>query len=68
VGIANEDLQRILDKFQQIKPSGSKLKKVKGTGLGLAIVKGIVDGHGGRIWVQSELNKGSDFVFALPKA
>ena len=68
VGIAKEDLQKIFDKFQQIKPSGGKIKKVKGTGLGLAIVKGIVEAHRGRIWVESELDKGSNFIFTLPKA
>jgi len=68
VGIAKEDLQRVFDKFEQIKPAGGKVKKVKGTGLGLAIVKGILEAHGGRIWVESELDKGSNFIFTLPKA
>jgi len=68
IGIAKEDLQRIFDKFQQVKPSGGKVKKVKGTGLGLAIVKGIIEAHGGRIWVESEVDKGSNFIFTLPKA
>jgi len=68
VGIAKEDLGKIFDKFQQIKPSGSIGKKVKGTGLGLAIVKGIIEAHGGRIRVESQLNKGSNFIFTLPKA
>ncbi len=68
VGIAREDLKKVFDKFQQIKPSEGKVKKVKGTGLGLAIVRGIVEAHGGQIWVESELNKGSNFIFTLPKA
>ncbi|MBA7514031.1 Adaptive-response sensory-kinase SasA [subsurface metagenome] len=68
VGIAEKDVQKVFDKFQQVKSSGSKVKRVKGTGLGLAIVRGIVEAHGGRIWVESELNKGSNFIFTLPKA
>lgn len=68
VGIVKEDLQKVFGKFQQIKPSKGKVRKVKGTGLGLAIVRGIVEAHGGRIWVESEPNKGSNFIFTLPKA
>ena len=68
VGIAKEDLQKVFGKFQQVKSSGGKVKRVKGTGLGLAIVRGIVEAHGGRIWVESEPNKGSNFIFTLPKA
>jgi len=67
-GIAQEELKKVFDKFQQIKPSEGKVKKVKGTGLGLAIVRGIVEAHGGRIWIESQLNKGSNFIFTLPKA
>jgi len=40
----------------------------KGTGLGLAIVKSIVESHRGKVWVESEAGKGSDFRFILPRA
>jgi len=63
-GIAQEDQQRIFEEFQQ---GGSSLAKTKGgTGLGLSIAKRIVEMHGGRIWVQSTLGKGSTFFFSLP--
>lgn len=64
-GISRDDLQKVFNKFQQFgKKSGAG---VKGTGLGLSICKGLVDLHGGEIWVESELGKGSKFVFTLPK-
>jgi len=64
VGIAPEEQQRIFERFYR-SPRGSG--KADGTGLGLVIVRAIVEAHGGRIWVESELGKGSTFHIALPK-
>ncbi|MEP6657988.1 MAG: HAMP domain-containing sensor histidine kinase, partial [Betaproteobacteria bacterium] len=63
-GIRDEDRQKIFEEFQQ---ADSLPKKTgSGTGLGLAIAKRIVEMHGGRIWVESELGKGSTFFFNIP--
>jgi len=64
IGIAAEDQDRVFDKFQQI--GDTLTAKPHGTGLGLAICREIVNRHGGRIWVESELGKGSIFRFVLP--
>ena len=63
-GIAPKDLGRLFQKFQQL--DSSLTRKQGGTGLGLVICKGLVEGHGGRIWVESEVGTGSRFFFALP--
>ena len=65
-GIAEADRQKIFEEFQQGDSSPTKPKG--GTGLGLAIAKRIVEMHGGRLWVESELGKGSTFFFEVPGA
>lgn len=66
IGMPKEALGKLFTKFQQVKSSRDKVKGPKGTGLGLAIAKGLVEGHGGKIWVESELNVGTTFYFTLP--
>ena len=63
-GIAAADQAKIFEEFQQVDNSSTRQKG--GTGLGLAISKRIVEMHGGRIWVDSELGKGSTFTITLP--
>src|ERR671914_169854 len=64
-GIPDEELPRIFDRFYRSERSRSR--DTGGAGLGLSIAKGIVEAHGGRLWVESALGKGSTFGFALPK-
>jgi signal transduction histidine kinase len=62
-GIAAHDRERIFEEFQQTEAG---IQQREGTGLGLALSKRLVELHGGRIWVDSEVGKGSTFVFTLP--
>ncbi len=64
MGISIEDQDKVFDKFKQV--GDTLTDKPKGTGLGLPICKEIIEHHGGRIWVESELGKGSTFAFSLP--
>ena len=64
IGIAAEDHDKLFKPFSQIDSSSSK--KYPGTGLGLALVKEIVQLHGGTVWFESELGKGSTFGFSIP--
>ena len=66
IGIAPSDHDKVFEKFKQV--GDTLTDKPRGTGLGLPICKEIVEHHGGRIWVESELGHGSTFSFTLPAA
>ena len=63
VGIGPERQARVFDRYWQ----ASEGARARGSGLGLSIAKGIVEAHGGRIWLESELKKGSVFTFSIPQ-
>ncbi len=63
-GIAEEDLTLVFEEFRQLPTAGSA--KQEGTGLGLSLAKRIVEMHAGKIWLESELGKGSTFFFSIP--
>ena len=64
MGIAPADQPKVFERFKQV--GDTLTDKPKGTGLGLPICREIVEHHGGRVWVESELGKGSTFSFSLP--
>jgi signal transduction histidine kinase len=64
IGIAAEDQGTVFEAFQQLPGSGGA--KHEGTGLGLSLARRLVELHGGRIWVESEIGKGARFSFTLP--
>jgi len=63
-GIPADDIPRLFSKFFRVRSPASAVSR--GSGLGLAICKGIVDAHGGRIWVESTPGQGSRFAFTIP--
>jgi signal transduction histidine kinase len=65
IGIAPDDQAAIFEEFRQVGTDAAQ--KSEGTGLGLTLAKKFVDLHGGKIWVESELGKGSTFTFTLPE-
>jgi signal transduction histidine kinase len=67
IGIPKDYLGQIFERFKQVPGTREKIGGPKGTGLGLAIAKGIVEAHGGKLWAESEMGKGSTFRFTLPK-
>jgi signal transduction histidine kinase len=64
IGIPEEDLERIFERFYQVEDH--LIRRQGGMGLGLSIVRGLVDLHGGRVWSESVLGRGSRFVVVLP--
>jgi len=64
-GIAREDIATLFLPFHRVRQAGGR--EVKGVGLGLFISRSIIEAHGGEMWVQSELGKGSTFYFSLPR-
>jgi signal transduction histidine kinase len=65
IGIPPEDQATIFEEFRQV--GGDYAHKKEGTGLGLTLAKKFVELHGGKIWVESEVGKGSTFIFTLPE-
>lgn len=64
MGIPKEHLSKVFDRFHRV--DNRDTRTVGGTGIGLYLVKHLVEAHGGKIWVESEVGKGSTFTFELP--
>jgi two-component system, OmpR family, phosphate regulon sensor histidine kinase PhoR len=64
MGISQESLPRLFERFYRV--DAARSREMGGTGLGLSIVKHIMEGHAGKVWVESEWGQGSKFFFSLP--
>ncbi|MGQ0645630.1 MAG: ATP-binding protein [Elusimicrobiota bacterium] len=65
-GIPADAVDKVFDKFEQVKPTEGFVRKTKGTGLGLTIVKGYVEAHGEKVWMESRVGEGTTVRFTLP--
>ena len=64
IGVPPEDAKKLFDKF--FRGANAVKSKAEGSGLGLYITQNIIQAHGGSVWAESELNRGSTFHFTLP--
>ena len=65
IGIPKQDLEKVFEEF--FRSDNAAAQEIKGTGLGLSLVKKIIEAHNGKIWVESELGKGTKFSFTISK-
>jgi signal transduction histidine kinase len=65
VGMTQAEVERLFQPYQRV--DRDAIKGIRGTGLGLYLVRGLVEAHGGRVWVESEPGRGSTFYFSVPR-